>query len=1133
MHDTAQSSVHFPVHWCFTFKRILASTFHHSIQPLFNKNYLQFQTQRCPAIEEDDFKPTPIPLNDWRHDKRGGRAGTLHDIIKTDASPTVAVLPAHYWEDALRHSVYLTLVRDKIDQLIAKGLVVSPDSSHEQHYSTEVDDHDLWEKIKSAPFDRLREQELSSTSDVQIMAKGRLLEENGGFRFSEDDTSSNKCEDDTCSEGVKAFWSVKRVRQRDDETSPGKYHYELTFSVTSQVPKKKRNSYENTIRTFTVRETEPQRSHWTNKPYHSPRPQRAIWFHKNINVPQQHYSRHPHNQNLDRIFSSLFMDDDFFDDPPPRYKMNPYPTHIFSPHPKIGFLNPQSQFTHQKKLLPYPYKPYTYKFSRPLPSPPLQNMEHPPSHFLQIELPIKPHTFSHTDQGYMSSNTVKTTRPAFLPTPATIPFTRNEILNTEDKHLNVTETFKSQEIEKESDEKFAFNQNARPTAVKVNYFAEHVRPPVFNTPPGVFVTMDKKPFKPMPPLKFIPPAKVGKSKPIDFRPSLQVLEAQFSDLSPDTEFRPIAMGYHDNKTTATNNDVKDKIENKKRLLANNEKKSNKFNSVTTTTYVPDIITASDESVDNTELMEYTNIIGAITRTTPMASQGEKTNNLENVTSIPTTPMLSTSTILISSTTTDSTTTTVMTTTKQIPVPSSSLKPKKRTRPPPKFKGSDKFKKHKRVSSTTPKMNTINEPSSTTQLDDLSLQSTSGTVSKSLKIFKKNTTLTTPITKEPLRTTTSFKPPTITTTTEATQSKTHTTTTEKEQTIATTQPKNKNRFRQSTLMHKGTSVKHDRWSTTVSEKNRTVPLSKQFPPRRKGSNFQGYVSTTAKKENNQRNEKDNLDHATSITTIVNSTIEISTENKVASVSAATRPTYDDTMDQYDFGNEASDFVHTNEDQKGVSNKDESNEQESKDKTEYIFTTNTSPSERTVEGDQEITLSTTEGIILSSPLSVKKKCKRKKIQTVNSTTEAATQTGLSDISTLRVTPTTMTTSTTEKAVTPDIIDELLGAFTFDESSNTAKDVHTTAKTELDVAASENVERYINSDEHFEDFLGSFNSKENENDVNESEEYDDDIRENPDEEESSVFSEDDTRHSRDTNDYTDYQERPYSLLELIDME
>lgn len=1076
--------------------------------------YLQVQREGSWAV--NDFRPTPIPLNEWRphYDRREGRAGTLHETIQTEAPLSVAAVPAHYWEDALRHSVYLTLVRDKIDQLIAKGDVITPDSK-EHHASKEVDDHDLWEKIKTAPFDRKPDEEPVLTGDVTIMARGRLMEEHGGFRFAEDETSKEKCGDEKCSEGVKAFWSVKRVRQRETETSPGNYHYELTFSVVSQTPKKPKKPYDNPVRTFTVRESVPEKvvempqEHGVNErtPPQTARPERAIWLHKNI-IPYYNHHHYHHRQQarqyqhgLDRLFSSLFSDEDEAYEPP-RYRPHPHvQTHPqYSQFAKVGYVGSPSD--QQKRLTPYPYKPHSYKYSRPLPPPP-QYMQH---HYVDGDnIGVVNNPYQQEHRYVPTIKLGKPTRPSVLPTaPVTVQTPKNWTADGEKNKPNGTDsTTKVPEpvVHKNY-------SKPRPAPMKINYLPDHVRPPIYNAPPGVFVTMDKKPFKPMPPLKLL--SKPLKShKPVDFRPSPQVLDMQqFSEPDPlfDSAFKPITWNYSDTNTTEkievaeSSTQVSNNTHNNNNTRKPNPKgkkppkKHENIKAQRITTSAPEIITASSDSAEEEiDALQWANVVGAFTKTTPMEPQKDKSEDIESTTPLPTTTTVSSTTPRrrVITTTTEAFEETTTTT----------HKPPKRTRPPPKFTKPEKIKKHKRITTTTTKA-----PARKTTAD-LTPQASSAAATKPFSsVLNKTQSTTTSSTT----TTTSTTTRPITTTTKATT--TQSVTTASEPHSSTTQPKIKNRFRQSTLMQKGTSVNHDKWSVSNTDKTRTVlPLAGKFPPRRKGSNFQGYISSTPRMSDIDDN--DHEDHAIFSTTRSTTTTELTTVR----TTKPTTPTYEDTADQYEGNSESSDYSTNHEEDIDVDieHEDDEGEEDTQDHKEFIFhVTSTMPSEKTNEIIEQDHITTEQ--IITSPHAVPKnktKCKKK---TQNSTSS-------DPLNDFKMLPTT--TSTESPA--PSILEELFGGFTLDAA--TEKESNTTPKPELEEQESENHQQFVKIDDDLQDFLDSL--KEGDKNVDGEDQYDeeDDESESLIDEEEALEDDEDTASARDS----DYRDRPFSLLELMAME
>lgn len=1129
---------------------------------------------------EEDFKPTPIPLSNWPSDQQEP-AGTLQEIINTEASPEAAAVPARYWEDALRHSVYLTLVRDKIDQLIAKGDYISPDRKPESLVAKEIDDHDLWDKIKTARFDRLKEKPIP-LADVTILARGRLVEDDQGYRFVEDDASQNNCSDSHCAKGVKALWSVKRMKQR--ETSFGKYHYELTFAVTSQTTKKAKKPYENPVRTFTIKESIPTFERYKTNPrgkIYQDRSHRAIWVHKNINPISTYQKRPaPNTHGLDRIFSSLFSDEDSYEEPH-RHKTKTYLPNVYIPHAKVAHIDDREPH-HQKKLLPYPIaKPQLHRYSHPpIVPPPAAYVQHP---YLNIDSAVNvPYVQPHSDNRFLPSNVIKTTRPAVLPTPITnYPLLKESTIEVPVKtRLNTTEyTTKEPDVTT-----YKIYQHQKQSPMKISYVTDHIRPPVYNAPPGIFVTMDKKPFKPMPPLKYSHFNKPQKATFPDFRPSPQVLDTQFSehDSSADTAFRPITMNITD-VSGFNDEDIisKKTIKNVRKPGAAKKpaKKHENIKSTRFTTVTPEIITAASITThdgDDDDEMEWANILGAFTKTTPMASHKEQSTKANIDPIISTTP-LSTTTKDYFFTTQENfaeayeeeVPSTSSKTSQSSTTSTTTQKPKKRTRPPPKFNKPEKIKKPKRVTSTstttlkpTPK-SPINK-----NIDDLTPQASSAATSATNSIRDTKTQ------RAPASTTTSSTTPRPTTTMKLTTASTSSTTTtastfsttttssptvDTEQPVATTQPKSKNRFRQSTLMHKGTSVNHDKWSASTLDKNRTnTATSNVYALRRKASKFTGYIpASTPRRPEVERDREDHRDHvyndkkSSNTTEIVgddynsnketiSSTTETLEEDILVKKVPPTLPTYEDQEMREEPPAEHDDELEQEEEngETELEHKEISKDvQETKDDNEYIFP-NTSVIQ---EVKQYIGLddqtATTELTIVASPYSATKnktKCKKKKHNNLI-TAEAiksSIERGATD------TPkTSSTTSTTASPVTPDIFNELFGGFTMDDTIDKPEKERPTSVPEQNPSESENHERYLHLDDDLEDFLHSLDEKSNSHDDKADEEYDDESDEKGSpfniQENSKQFNDDYYEDADDAQDAEESQEHPFSLLDLMDME
>ncbi|XP_047995787.1 mucin-5AC-like [Leguminivora glycinivorella] len=1166
-------------------------------------NYTMPWFQIRKGAGDEDFRPTPIPLNEWREVRgwRGGRADrvpTLQEVLHQ---------PAHYWEDALRHSVYLTLVRDKIDQLIAKG---SPEHN-------DLDDKDLWDKIKRAPFERNDNEDPPMVGDVVMMAKGKLMEESGGFRFKEDDKFKDKCREN-CMDGVKALWSVKRIRQRDSDVT-GRYHYELTFSVITQ---KKHKKHEKPARTFTVRETAPERivdAPLENR-YYEPttapvpvpvpvqpvpiptqptRAERALWVHKNIAARNQ--ARQHHN-GLDRLWSSLFSDDED-DIPPPRYKPKQYQHNQYNPPPpiyqqyskagyvgspndnqKAGYVGSPSEH-HQKKLhtshKPHHVYKYSNHYSRPIPPPP---QPHHQQHYLDIEQIGVVSAPYHQDHRHGPPyKPGKTPRPQVIPTPP------NPVLPQKNFTIETTTPLKpSSEENTQTTQRpdvhppKTYNKQ-KPTTVKISYVTDHVRPPVYNAPPGVFVTMDKKPFKPMPPLRLVHSSKLHKPpRPTDFRPSPQVLDvSSFSEPDPllDTAFRPITVSYGNSNTTekavaASDNHFRNSTVKKP------PKKNEIVNAQRVTTTAPEIITA--HSVEEDSDAEWTNVLGAFAKTTPMAAE-TTTEKAKPKTSETTTPSpVTTTTVSTTTTTTPAPTTTTKrlpkrtktTTTTTTEEPTTTPKPKKRTRPPPKFTKPEKVKKHKRITTTT----TTTERPIQRKEQDLTPQasSASATAQTTTTTSTTTTTTTTTTTPEPTTTpvhttTTSTPPPT---TTEATTPAPD-----------TEPPKTKSRYRQSTLKYRSVLTGHDK----KEEKARTViPPTGVIKPRRKGTKYTNYITSTPKFSDMQFDDEGKEDHVVSPYKSKSVTTTDSTASQGASHS--TTPAYEEVADHVYITSELPEYSFGPDDDFDDSDPYERYErdenQEPRETSEFLPSTSAlvTPNETTneIEESEDEPADATAQVVVTTPLSAAKnktKCKKKKLQTHNNTTEEVKseewraeessihetisaekpeprseeptienktpettiedkkpeEEGLKVQALEQTTSSTSTTTTANPSSTPDIFEEIFGGFTFDDSVTDSKN---NESSKIDEQESTHQEQFIKAEDDFADFFEAFDEKHRQHrDGKYEDEYEYDDKERLDDEELQFPGDEDRRGSRDAKDgdesYEDYQERPFSLLELMAME
>ncbi|XP_050669853.1 mucin-5AC-like [Leptidea sinapis] len=1087
-------------------------------------------------VRGDEFRPTPIPVDEWNRDKQSSEVGTLHETIATESPPSVAAVPAHYWEDALRHSVYLTLVRDKIDQLIAKGDVISPNDKPDKSVSKDVDDHDLWDKIKKAPFDRLQIEELNSSGDVTIMAKGRLLEDDKGFRFTQDERTKEKCGDEKCATGVKAFWSVKRVRQRDQEISPGKYHYELTFSVISQWPKKQKKPYENPIRTFTVKETTPdkiedyphERRREPSRVY-TARPQRAIWVHRNI-APAQHYSRRHHRTGLQRIFSSLFSDyDDDDSDEQPRHRNHP-PHTQGTQFLKAGPAGGPPDYHYQSKPGSYQYKPQNVKYGRPQlpPIPPAGPLQH---QFLDYDSsPIingQPH--STQDNRFASSQSTKTTRPASLPTPLPSASAQKESTFSLGNFVNIDSVEKGSDNFTRVQDSNNFHRNInkpRPTPVKVNYFPEHIRPPVYNAPPGVFATMDKKPFKPLPPLKIPYNTKPQRpQRPSDFRPSPQVHDSQSTITDPlfDNSFKPITISYVDSGTIEKNDtyNIVKKTQNKirKTYAKKPAKKNNIEKHYRVTTATPDIITMPNSYEEETDNIDWVNVLGAFTKTTPMVIQTEKPNYPE-FTTIPATTEITPTTEEWKIITTTETEELIEATTSTTP------KPKKRTRPPPKFTKHDKLRKHKRITTTqrptTTTKSTTNIPEKPIvrrPVADLTTESSYNELKRSFGDVKNKTQATTSTTTHPTTTTRPTTSTTITTrTTTAHTSTSSSTTTTLPVSMGTTNtpsttrsnylqyPRNRNRFRQSTLFYKGTSVKHDKWSHFRNLTSSPQPST--ISHRRLASNFQGYSSTKPTFSQEEINNK-----------------EIAPELKTTKSESFVTPKSSDAISESSNSISVMPLEPINEQNLNNSEEDQNESgEESKEQSEFINYESTTDSDKSNEvAPSENVTATSEVIPIQDVTKNKTKICKKKLN--------ATSTESVEYST--------TTSTTTEPSSMDIFQELFGLNLGETSS-------TTAEPELKAEPSSMHESFLKV-AGLKDFMDELNEKNKYSsleDQSSEQEYEDEDDDDENDDDNDRNNDDDGTNTADDNDDKEDSSRnsrqesynlrhPYSFLELMAME
>ncbi|GBP06864.1 hypothetical protein EVAR_92766_1 [Eumeta japonica] len=737
--------------------------------------------KKCQAVE---FQPLAIPVTEWR---------------PQEPASAPAPVPARYWEDALRHSVYLTLVRDKIDELIAHGDDGPPDPGR----------YDLWDKIKDASFQRLAIKEPATQDDVTLMARGRLFEDKEKFQFVEDETRGKICNNPSCMDGVRALWSVKRTRQRDQD--PGNYRYELTFSVITRINDGFNNKYSSPARTFTVREMNPETriesftldgplQFVESKDSSKMHDGRAVWFHRNINPLQRQQGRHLQLYNTDRIFSSFLINNE-----PDVWKP---PTQKYS---KIGYMGLSSG--QQRKVIPYNYTPYKTMNLVQYGRPPTQSATFYSQHQqLEKDIVAVSHPPQITNQRDKSLSQSNPTRTPFLPTPLSttlivdkVPLNKN-IIKKLQHSTNITRTPEVAPV---------YVKSKQPM-MSLNYVAERIRPPVYNTPPGVFAIMDKKPFKPMPPIKIQSYAKTKKpSKPLDFRPSPQVIDLEFSELDSLSEsaFKPV-----NPFANVSSKDIKETNDTLNSTLENNfqyTRKTSELNEL-------------QEKVDARKQQNNTNIFTTTTDTIEQDLQSEKA--LEAFTK--TTPMES------EKETIQVTTTFATTTIKEMPLtPQNNSIITSRTSVTPHTTSTTPVFKHRQLRPQTRLKNKIIKTPSTT----IATERTSANKPFSeIDFLSTHTVMGVAITGTTIDPTTEMTSTTTTTSTNPTTPETSSTT----ETVHTTFHKTakvSNRYRQSTLMKKGTSAKQDKKDNSENKfviKTVIAPMS-QYPPRRNGSNFQGH------------------------------------------------------------------------------------------------------------------------------------------------------------------------------------------------------------------------------------------------------------------------------------------------------
>lgn len=230
--------------------------------------------RRNPITFFDQDRNTEVRQpSDSYFDRNGGR-----EIRNTDDFPK----PQVPWEEALRHSVYLTLVRDKIDSLLIKhagsdrqNLKVNEHTKDEG----EIADVNLWRNIQKAQFKQNSKEKGPVFGDIAILSRGKLIESLQGFEFVEDEDIkeciechlftarhneveaerilTSRCDSSDCSnQRIKALWTVRRIRHRNPEGDDPPFMYELMFSIASPKPDKTNLDYNEPSQTFSIQEAD-------------------------------------------------------------------------------------------------------------------------------------------------------------------------------------------------------------------------------------------------------------------------------------------------------------------------------------------------------------------------------------------------------------------------------------------------------------------------------------------------------------------------------------------------------------------------------------------------------------------------------------------------------------------------------------------------------------------------------------------------------------------------------------------------------------------------------------------------------------------------------------------------------------
>lgn len=237
-------------------------------------------------LEDGSCITTPrrrLPIPHWNFDETDsdifdltdGRLDFTRNIRNYQEPP----LP---WEDALRHSVYLTLVRDKIDVLLKKNGITDrrrhPNKEEIDRFEQEIQkdsDVNLWKDIKRAPFKLNGKPKGPVFGDIAILSRGRLVQNEDGYQFIQDDNVEEciechlysarpneleaekmfACRGEDCNNrGLKALWTVRRIRHRNYDTGNPPFRYELMFSISSAKQDGQDLNYNIPSQTFTISE---------------------------------------------------------------------------------------------------------------------------------------------------------------------------------------------------------------------------------------------------------------------------------------------------------------------------------------------------------------------------------------------------------------------------------------------------------------------------------------------------------------------------------------------------------------------------------------------------------------------------------------------------------------------------------------------------------------------------------------------------------------------------------------------------------------------------------------------------------------------------------------------------------------